>query len=509
MKTFLLFCAFLSINFAIGQIGPFPFIPFNQSSGNVATSITNPIGAQSGEIFRFRPGNVRQLDSGTTFNFTNSRWFSLGRVNTGSQNVYGLRFQLPNKSLTFGYQDITSANPRIQWIGSGADLGNLEFRVATSFTSTNSTLVARMTNEGNTFFGEPLVSSFNTPKVGVQNTGRTGILISSSGAGISPSVTSSTGLSISQSSGTSSNTGAAISTSASNTANGISVRAGANRATAVSASASGSSTATDVIGVRGSAFTSSNTSVFEAGIYGQVSPFSSSTNQFAGFFDGDVVTTAGSVLPSDRKLKNNIEDEESVLDRLALLRPVTYTYKEMNEINLAEGLQHGFISQELEEVFPELTKDITKPVFDKEDNIVSKFSFKAINYNGLIPVLTAAVNELNEEVQYLREELAQLREKENSLDNDNLLEENAKAILEQNVPNPFTDRTSIRYELQEGITNASLMVFDMNGKIVREFKLVKTSGEITIDASQVGKGMFIYSLVQNGQELISKKMIIK
>jgi hypothetical protein len=140
----------------------------NQSSGTVFSSIFNPIPQQFGgqEIFRFQPGLVTQLDAGTAFDFNTSQWFSIGKLNTGSQEVFGLRFQLKNRALTMGYQDTGDFNPRIQWIGDSFASGtDLEFRVSNSFTSTSSTLVSTMTNDGKTYFGAPLAS--NEPKVGI------------------------------------------------------------------------------------------------------------------------------------------------------------------------------------------------------------------------------------------------------------------------------------------------------------------------------------------------------
>ena len=147
----------------------------NESAGSISTSITSPI---SGETFRFDSGIVTQLDSGSGFGFTNDRWFSLGRLFTGTQTVYGLRFQLPSRAATFGYQDLNDANPRIQWIGANNFTGSdLEFRTANSFTSTSSTLVATMTDDGKTFFG-PQSTTTNT-RVGVDYSnlpsGRTGV----------------------------------------------------------------------------------------------------------------------------------------------------------------------------------------------------------------------------------------------------------------------------------------------------------------------------------------------
>lgn len=80
--------------------------------------------------------------------------------------------------------------------------------------------------------------------------------------------------------------------------------------------------------------------------------------------------------------------------------------------------------------------------------------------------------------------------------------------MEQNIPNPFTDQTTIRYQLPVGVNNANIMVMDLNGTLIKSYQINKNQSEINIKSSEIGKGLFIYSLVQNGQELITKKMII-
>ena len=163
------------------------------------------------------------------------------------------------------------------------------------------------------------------------------------------------------------------------------------------------------IGVRGE---TTGNARFGAAIYGQAGV--SGAVNIAGFFDGDIFQVGNGFITSDEKLKQNITNEKSVLERISLLRPVTYLYKKTEGLSLPEINQHGFISQELAEIFPELTKDITKPVFDEEGKIVSDISFKGINYTGLISVLTAGIQELNteliEEITSVREELSSVRE---------------------------------------------------------------------------------------------------
>lgn len=461
MKNLCLLFSVLASSFIFSQTS------LNQSLGTVQTSISTPTPAGSGEIFRFRSGSVRQLDAGSSFDFTNSRWFSLGSVNTGSQTVYGLRFQLPNKSLILGYQDIGDVNPRIQWISGPALIQNsdLEFRASTSFTSTNSNLVATMKSNGNTVFGIPALFS-SSSKVSIENSNQGRGLFIRSGFGFS----------------------------------------GRTPATGIGLEVQQSFGGNSRIGIK----SSTNSVVdFEASIYAETS--NNNGNQYAGFFDGDTVITGGIFSSSDEKLKENIEDETNVLERLALLRPVTYDYKKGTALNTTAQKQHGFIAQELELVFPELTKDVVKPIFDEKGEITSNYSFKTINYNGLISMLTSAVNDLNNEVVLLKKELDNLKNNaaKEATTEDVLEDLNNVPTLEQNIPNPFSDKTTIKYSLSNSGANSSIIIFDMSGKIIKEIALKQDKGELTVTADQIGKGLFIYSLVQNGQELASKRMIIK
>ena len=457
MKTKLLIIAiFLSIA-SIAQN--------NRSAGNILTNFTGATPVQQfsgGEIFRFQPGIITQLDTGTGFGFTADRWFSLGRLNTGSQTVYGLRFQLPNKSVTFGYNNITNANPRIEWVGTGANLGNLEFRVANSFSSTVSTFVASMNSDGSSIFGSSAVAFNSNAKVRVLND-----VVSAFGS-----------------------VGLNVDNSGSPNCNGI-----------VSIARNGTQSNYGVLGI------TLGTAPFEAGIYGETN--ASNNNQWAGYFDGNVFATNGTFQTSDRKLKENIKSEESILSKLSQLNPVNYNYKKIKELNLATGLQHGFVAQELEAVFPELVRDVSKPIFDKERNFISNYEFKSVNYSGMISILTAAIQELNAETVALREELNNLKTKEvvNKINNSNVNFENLK--LEQNVPNPFQNETQIKYEIPNFNSNSSIIVFDLNGKLIKEYSLSNKSGIVIVKSSDIGKGLFLYSLVIDGNELLTKKMLVK
>jgi len=475
MKKHLLFFSLFGCGLAFGQQ--------NLSQGTVLSGVLFPQ-----EIFRFLPGYVGQLQNATAYT-TNStdRWFSIGQINQNTQSFYGQRFQYDGRALVTGYTSASPSNPRIEWIHSGgASAGNLEFRVANNFTNGISSIVASMTPNGNTYFARfPASFGGSNPKVGIIFKEQPGLLVLPEAPVSTPNTV---GISVEF-------------PHVSDFAFGIRSKVvGGENSIAILGEAEAANHAISVFGR-----TSGNAN-FSAGIYGEA-PITGTS--FAGFFDG-VISVAGMVYPSDIKLKDNIQIENTVLDAIMLLKPVTYNYKQIDELNLSQAKQHGFISQEMAEVFPELTKDVTKPVFDNDGKIISEFTFKSINYVGLISVLTAAVQELNTELTQVRQDLDEY--KANDAVRGQIIQ-NTPAVngysIEQNVPNPFSDRTSIRFQLAPGVESATLSIFNLNVAFVRDYPLNGNSGEVEILASEIGKGMYIYSLNQNGQEIISKRMIIK
>ncbi len=490
MKTKLIFFAMLCFNVGFGQN--------SRTSNTILTGIPPGTPIAPNEIFRFQPGNVTQLDLGSGFGFTADRWFSLGKVVLPSGNTaYGLRFQLPNKAVTFGYQNTASNNPRIEWIGTGSNLGNLEFRVANNFTSTTSTLLATMRSNGNTVFSGDSVfaSSLSLPnaQVVIDNAGKTGLYIGTS----SISSTSGSGFEVVQSSASFVNTGGKIT---------VADAPGSIPVLNIGLDIVASSEYDSAIGIRA---TTAGNAFFQTAIQGSTT--NNSGNQFAGYFNGDVNVSGTLTQASDAKLKDNVKQENNALAKLAKLKPVSYDYKKMPELNLPQGIQHGFIAQELATVFPELTKDIKKTILDNDGNQASIFEFKSVNYNGLISVLTAGINELSQELQLLKEEINTLKDSmvSGATSKSSSLENIGNAFMEQNIPNPFADQTTIRYQLPNGTNTAAIIVFDLNGLLIKNYPINSNQSELTIKSSDIGRGLFIYSLVQNGQQLVTKRMIIQ
>ncbi len=93
-------------------------------------------------------------------------------------------------------------------------------------------------------------------------------------------------------------------------------------------------------------------------------------------------------------------------------------------------------------------------------------------------------------------------------DNEQLI--NKKIYLEQNYPNPFNPTTQIDYNVVEK-SHISLDVYDILGNKIKSLvNDVKTAGnhKVNFDAEFLPSGVYFYRLSANGQNLITRKMVL-
>ena len=217
---------------------------------------------------------------------------------------------------------------------------------------------------------------------------------------------------------------------------------------------------------------------------------------------------------SDKKVKENVRDikeDKDVKDKLLKLRPVKYDLKENNFDSIqGEARQYlinksknevGFIAQEVQELFPNLVS------LDESNNTLG------VNYIDFIPYLVALAQEQQQKIDELEKLLAKNTEKSsNNLKSGSLSdtydETETTAFLGQNTPNPFTEQTTIAYGLPASYTNAQIHIMDMNGRLVSTHQLTQAQGELTINGLTLQPGMYLYSLVVNGQIVDTKKMLL-
>lgn len=155
----------------------------------------------------------------------------------------------------------------------------------------------------------------------------------------------------------------------------------------------------------------------------------------------------------------------------------------------------GFIAQELKEVYPELVDSDNEGMLN-------------VDYIGMIPVLVEAVKELKAENAELRKLI-----NSNKLSSSvNAPEGNSaanKSVLYQNTPNPFTQNTEIQYFIPQNADVAMISVYDLTGKELNQYRLNEMGkSRLLINANEFAPGMYLYTLIVDGKEVDTKKMII-
>ena len=134
------------------------------------------------------------------------------------------------------------------------------------------------------------------------------------------------------------------------------------------------------------------------GVYGTA--FNGATN-YGVYCSGNGGYTGTWTLISDQKFKKDLNPLNNVLPLINKVQ--TYTYHTKNEeypfMNFSKQLQFGYIAQDLEKYFPSLVEDGTHPGAKKDD---AEIKFKSVNYIGMIPVLTKAIQEQQQEIEDLK-----------------------------------------------------------------------------------------------------------
>jgi uncharacterized repeat protein (TIGR01451 family) len=83
-------------------------------------------------------------------------------------------------------------------------------------------------------------------------------------------------------------------------------------------------------------------------------------------------------------------------------------------------------------------------------------------------------------------------------------------VLSQNFPNPFVEETTISFTLPEA-GEATINVYDLNGRVVKEFSGAYTAGEhaVKLQGKNFPVETFIYTLTFNGQRLTRTMLRIR
>ena len=235
-------------------------------------------------------------------------------------------------------------------------------------------------------------------------------------------------------------------------------------------------------------------------------------NTWAGYFSGKVYCSSSLFVASDLRFKSNVQTIRGSLDLISKMRGVSYEYDQNKfaDRSFIGGKTDGFIAQELCQIMPEL-------VHEGNDG------FLAVNYIGVIPVLTEAVKELkaqkDAEVSHLEEQIADKDRQINDLaarmaklealvaDSRTGTISVSEKMTMATRPNPFSDVTTVSFNLSENVQNAALLVTDLQGKVVLQQTVeARGQGKTTLSLNGMASGTYICTLLADGQPVATTKL---
>ncbi len=300
-------------------------------------------------------------------------------------------------------------------------------------------------------------------------------------------------------------------------------------------------TATNNYGILGCA-TDTTTSRGAAGIYGMAGGYNNATfavhRRFAGYFNGEVYVSGGGLTatlltpssnPSAGLTVIDGADDESVTGRLQQVQllqfirnepvaepmvekedPVDETILEERRnaggkissekprttvsANRLSSVQYGLAADQLKKVYPELVYE------DEEGNV-------SINYVEMVPLLVQSINELSSKLAKLEGDQSNAEVKANTT----AIEDTSMDVvsMSQNKPNPFSESSVIELNIPQATQQAAIYICDLSGKQIKNITVTERGKtNITVYASELSAGIFIYTLVVDGKVTMTRKMMV-
>lgn len=250
---------------------------------------------------------------------------------------------------------------------------------------------------------------------------------------------------------------------------------------------------------------------------------------YAGYFSGDVVRTGSDNFTSDQNLKQNIDTITNAIGIINQLKPKTFEYKQSSypSMNLPSGKQYGLIAQDVQSVLPELVNMNTHPAqLDSLGNVVvPSVNYLSLEYQQLIGIMIRGMQQQQSQIKKQDSLITVLSNQINSCCNNNArtfnnptpttfnqmdveLSDKDVIVLNQNVPNPFAEQTTITYNVPASVGKAQLIFFNNLGQVIQTVDIkTRGKGKINVFASDLSSGLYNYSLVADGKVIDSKKMV--
>jgi Chaperone of endosialidase len=224
--------------------------------------------------------------------------------------------------------------------------------------------------------------------------------------------------------------------------------------------------------------------------------------------NGTISLSAIPVITSDANVKINVNSINSAYSIVNRLRPVSYEYVQsfINDTTMY-GTHYGFIAQEVDTVLP--------AVVHTNNN-----GQKSIAYTEILPYLVQALKEQSALNDSLLNRISLLettvtgcctqnaRSSASASTSSVVLTDITSIVLNQNIPNPFAEQTTITFELPTTVKRAQVLFYDAQGKLIKAVEIdERGQGQLTVFANDLSNGVYSYALVADGQIVDSKKMM--
>jgi hypothetical protein len=250
---------------------------------------------------------------------------------------------------------------------------------------------------------------------------------------------------------------------------------------------------------------------------------------------------------SDNRLKKNINDFSKGLDVVRQLNIKSFQYNGKYGLRDTNEIKVGVMAQDIQQLIPEAVSSFMGRLNNPQDTTEALQEIYQVNYNSVLFTAINAIKELdskNQELENKNQQQAQameqqaqkieeimqrleqcckagadgnrsgqlpINESENNLEINSLKVELSNAnriVLNQNEPNPFKEKTIIRYTIPTDVKQAEIIFFDQKGSIIKSV-LIETRGlgQLEVFSSNLSAGTYSYSLVADGISIDTKKMV--
>ena len=266
------------------------------------------------------------------------------------------------------------------------------------------------------------------------------------------------------------------------------------------------------------------------------------SGRYAGYFDGNVFVTGDlyntnglyTVTPPPTEMVETTNLSEENISTTAMNGIAAGTI--LDKISNIEAIRYSVLSSvvttdsmALTMVAPATTSNEAQTVYGLDvESLQAQFpslvktcndSLIGINYTELIPLLLQSIKELQAKVAVLEASkggnnggaVAYAPAKPigtTEMSSTNIAAD-VVASLSQNTPNPFSEATTIAFTLPENVKDATLCIYDMNGKQLEQITIAERgASSVQIEGYKFSAGMYLYSLIADGIVVDTKRMVL-